>query len=153
MPLRFLTAGESHGPSLTAILDGMPAGLPITADIINKELARRQQGYGSGGRMKIDSAWTMGGTEKLKDASVTKMASKMKIDVVQPKEGEDSGLAPGMKTTITDGKGDGECYFDAKAGQLANLFMGDMRPLILPIDDLGGGNRQGAKTCVLDEGR
>jgi len=54
MPLRFLTAGESHGPSLTAILDGMPAGLVITPDIINKELARRQQGYGSGGRMKIE---------------------------------------------------------------------------------------------------
>ena len=55
MPLRFLTAGESHGPSLTAILDGMPAGLAITPDIINKELARRQKGYGSGGRMKIET--------------------------------------------------------------------------------------------------
>jgi chorismate synthase len=54
MPLRFLTAGESHGPSLTAILDGMPAGLSITPDMINKELTRRQQGYGSGGRMKIE---------------------------------------------------------------------------------------------------
>ena len=54
MPLRFLTAGESHGPSLTAILDGMPAGLVITPDLINKELIRRQQGYGSGGRMKIE---------------------------------------------------------------------------------------------------
>lgn len=54
MPLRFLTAGESHGPSLTAILDGMPAGLFITSDIIDKELARRQKGYGSGGRMKIE---------------------------------------------------------------------------------------------------
>lgn len=53
--LRFLTAGESHGPSLTTILDGMPAGLLITPDIINKELARRQQGYGSGGRMKIET--------------------------------------------------------------------------------------------------
>lgn len=52
--LRFLTAGESHGPSLTAILDGIPAGLPLMLDIINKELARRQQGYGSGGRMKIE---------------------------------------------------------------------------------------------------
>jgi len=52
--LRFLTAGESHGPSLTAILEGMPAGLSIIPDIINKELARRQQGYGSGGRMKIE---------------------------------------------------------------------------------------------------
>jgi chorismate synthase len=53
--LRFLTAGESHGPSLTAILDGVPAGLPLTPDIINKELARRQKGYGSGGRMKIEN--------------------------------------------------------------------------------------------------
>lgn len=53
--LRFLTAGESHGPLLTAILDGMPAGLPLTPHIINKELARRQKGYGSGGRMKIET--------------------------------------------------------------------------------------------------
>jgi chorismate synthase len=52
--LRFLTAGESHGPSLIAILDGMPAGLPLAPDVINRELARRQKGYGSGGRMKIE---------------------------------------------------------------------------------------------------
>src|SRR5215207_7511332 len=63
MPLRFLTAGESHGPSLTAILDGMPAGLSITTEIINQDLARRQQGYGSGGRMKIekDTVQILGG--------------------------------------------------------------------------------------------
>lgn len=54
MPLRFLTAGESHGPLLTAILDGMPAGLSLPASIIDLELARRQKGYGSGGRMKIE---------------------------------------------------------------------------------------------------
>jgi chorismate synthase len=61
--LRFLTSGESHGPSLTAILDGMPAGLPLTPDIIDKELARRQKGYGSGGRMKIekDTVQILGG--------------------------------------------------------------------------------------------
>jgi chorismate synthase len=53
-PLRFLTAGESHGPRLTAILEGMIAGLPVTAEVINRELARRQQSYGSGGRMKIE---------------------------------------------------------------------------------------------------
>ncbi len=52
--LRFLTAGESHGPSLTAILEGMPAGLPISSAEIDRDLARRQQGYGSGGRMKIE---------------------------------------------------------------------------------------------------
>ena len=63
MSLRFLTAGESHGPSLTAILDGMPAGLAIAADIIDRELARRQRGYGSGGRMKIekDAVQILGG--------------------------------------------------------------------------------------------
>lgn len=52
--LRFLTAGESHGPSLTAILEGMPAGLPLNSEMIDLDLARRQQGYGSGGRMKIE---------------------------------------------------------------------------------------------------
>jgi chorismate synthase len=63
MPLRFLTAGESHGPALTAILDGMPAGLPLAASIIDLELARRQKGYGSGGRMKIekDTVQILGG--------------------------------------------------------------------------------------------
>jgi chorismate synthase len=63
MPLRFLTAGESHGPSLTAILDGIPAGLPITPELIDRELARRQKGYGSGGRMKIekDTVQILGG--------------------------------------------------------------------------------------------
>lgn len=61
--LRFLTAGESHGPSLTAILDGMPAGLPLAASLIDLELARRQKGYGSGGRMKIekDTVQILGG--------------------------------------------------------------------------------------------
>lgn len=52
--IRFLTAGESHGPMLTAILEGMPAGLPLTPEDINVELRRRQQGYGSGGRMSIE---------------------------------------------------------------------------------------------------
>ncbi|GIV81214.1 MAG: hypothetical protein KatS3mg051_0568 [Anaerolineae bacterium] len=52
--LRFLTAGESHGPALTGILEGMPAGLPLTPDDINRDLARRQQGYGAGGRMQIE---------------------------------------------------------------------------------------------------
>jgi chorismate synthase len=52
--MRFLTAGESHGPELTAILEGMPAGLPLTSEQIDHDLARRQQGFGSGGRMKIE---------------------------------------------------------------------------------------------------
>ena len=52
--LRFLSAGESHGPLLTAVLDGLPAGLTLDVEAINRELARRQEGYGSGGRMNIE---------------------------------------------------------------------------------------------------
>lgn len=70
--LRFLTAGESHGPALSIIVDGLPAGLTVEADYVNKELARRQGGYGRGLRMQIEKdkieflggirhAYTMGG--------------------------------------------------------------------------------------------
>ncbi|HEV2262206.1 MAG TPA: chorismate synthase, partial [Candidatus Rubrimentiphilum sp.] len=51
---RYLTAGESHGPALVGVLDGLPAGLRIDADRINAVLARRQGGYGRGARMKIE---------------------------------------------------------------------------------------------------
>ena len=53
--LRWLTAGESHGPKLTALVEGIPAGLPLLAEHIDGELARRQKGYGRGGRMKIET--------------------------------------------------------------------------------------------------
>ena len=53
--MRYLTAGESHGPRLTAIIEGVPAGLALTDDYINAELKRRQGGYGRGARMKIES--------------------------------------------------------------------------------------------------
>ena len=52
--LRFLTAGESHGPCLTAILEGCPAGFPIDIDAVNVDMRRRMMGYGRGGRMKIE---------------------------------------------------------------------------------------------------
>jgi chorismate synthase len=52
---RFLTTGESHGQCLTAIIEGLPAGLKVNVDKINEELAKRQQGYGRGGRMKIET--------------------------------------------------------------------------------------------------
>ena len=52
--LRFLTAGESHGPQLTAILEGFPAGLSVDQDDLDLQMSRRQKGYGSGGRMKIE---------------------------------------------------------------------------------------------------
>src|SRR5688572_24135567 len=51
---RFLTAGESHGEALTAVIEGVPAGLPLTEADLDEDLARRQRGYGRGGRMKIE---------------------------------------------------------------------------------------------------
>jgi len=70
--ITFLTSGESHGPALTAILDGFPAGFPVNIDQINFQMERRQKGYGRGGRMKIEqdrvqitsgirNGYTMGG--------------------------------------------------------------------------------------------
>lgn len=53
--MRYLTAGESHGPVLTAIVEGLPAGLALTEDYVNGQLRRRQGGYGRGGRMKIEA--------------------------------------------------------------------------------------------------
>ena len=52
--MEYITAGESHGPNLTAIVTGVPAGLPVSVDHINSDLARRQAGYGRGGRMAIE---------------------------------------------------------------------------------------------------
>jgi chorismate synthase len=53
--VRFTTAGESHGQSLVSVLEGLPAGVPLDAADIDRELARRQQGYGRGRRMQIEA--------------------------------------------------------------------------------------------------
>lgn len=53
--MRYLTAGESHGPALTGILEGLPAGVPLTQDILQRELQRRKKGYGRGDRQKIET--------------------------------------------------------------------------------------------------
>ncbi len=53
--IRYITAGESHGPALSAIVEGVPAGISVTPEEINLQLARRQQGHGRGGRMKIET--------------------------------------------------------------------------------------------------
>ena len=50
-----MTSGESHGPRLTALVEGIPAGLPLLALDVDVDLARRQRGYGRGGRMKIET--------------------------------------------------------------------------------------------------
>ena len=52
--LRFLTAGESHGPGLVTVVEGLPAGLPVTIDEIASELARRRLGFGRGPRMRLE---------------------------------------------------------------------------------------------------
>ena len=53
--LRFLTAGESHGPGLVVVLEGMPAGVPVSGDAIARQLARRRHGYGRGGRQRFEA--------------------------------------------------------------------------------------------------
>src|SRR5262245_59711434 len=55
MALRVLTSGESHGPALSVVVEGLPAGLPVDRAAIDHELRRRQGGYGRGGRMKIET--------------------------------------------------------------------------------------------------
>lgn len=55
MPIRFLTSGESHGKCLNAIIEGIPAGFELDLDFVNEQLALRQQGYGRGGRMQIET--------------------------------------------------------------------------------------------------
>ena len=90
--MRYLTAGESHGPRLTAIIEGVPAGLPLTADYINAELKRRQGGYGRGARMKIESdqveitsgvrhGLTMGGPITL---NVTNLDHQKWLEIMSP---------------------------------------------------------------------
>lgn len=63
MPLKLITAGESHGPALLALLEGMPAGLSLPDEVIDRELVRRQRGYGAGPRMQIeeDTVQILGG--------------------------------------------------------------------------------------------
>ncbi|GGE33611.1 chorismate synthase [Streptococcus himalayensis] len=95
--MRYLTAGESHGPRLTAIIEGVPAGLPLTADYINAELKRRQGGYGRGERMKIESdqveitagvrhGLTMGGPITL---NVTNLDHKKWLEIMNVADVED----------------------------------------------------------------
>ncbi|MFH2049319.1 MAG: chorismate synthase [bacterium] len=93
--ITYLTSGESHGPGLTAILDGFPAGFPINIDQINFQLERRQKGYGRGGRMKIEkdrvqilsgirNGYTMGGPVTFHIANQDWKNWKKIMDPVKP---------------------------------------------------------------------
>lgn len=96
-----------------------------------------QSSPGMGGRMKVDSDWTFAGPEALNGTAGVKMTSVMKIDVAPAKEGEETGLAPGMKMTVTDGKGSGESYFDPKAGQLLKAVVNMNLPIEISMSAQG----------------
>jgi chorismate synthase len=91
--LRFLTAGESHGPQLTAILDGMAAGVTLSAADIDRDLAKRQVGYGAGPRMKIetDRARITGG---VLGAHTTGAPLALTIDNLDHAQWADRDIAP-----------------------------------------------------------
>src|SRR5512137_3080982 len=91
--LRFLTAGESHGPQLTAILDGVPAGLPLSSDDIDRDLAQRQAGYGAGPRMKLerDHAQITGG---VLGGRTTGAPLALAIDNLDHEKWKDRDIAP-----------------------------------------------------------
>jgi chorismate synthase len=84
MTLRFLTAGESHGPALTGILEGIPAGLTLDEGQINGDLRRRQGGYGRGGRQVIEKdrvAW-LGGIELFRDEAPRTTGAPLALQIM-----------------------------------------------------------------------
>jgi chorismate synthase len=101
MPLQYITAGESHGPQLTAILRGLPAGLFIDPEQIQRDMTRRQKGYGRGARMKIekDSAKILSGVRKgyTLGSPVTLMVLNKDYQVWEPLMNPDPGDTPDQK--------------------------------------------------------
>ncbi|MDA8295775.1 MAG: chorismate synthase [Actinomycetota bacterium] len=98
--LRFLTAGESHGPALVVIVEGLPAGLPITAEAIGAELARRRLGYGRGPRMRFeqDHVSLLGGVRHGRT-----LGSPVAIEIANtewPKWEQEMAAAPGTPTKV-----------------------------------------------------
>ncbi len=98
--LRFLTAGESHGPALVVIVEGLPAGLPITVEAIGAELARRRLGYGRGPRMRFeqDHVSLLGGVRHGRT-----LGSPVAIEVANtewPKWEQEMAAAPGAPTKV-----------------------------------------------------
>jgi chorismate synthase len=118
------TAGESHGRALVAIVEGLPAGLPISVDQINKELKRRQWGYGRGGRMKIEQ------------------------DAVEILSGVRHGLTLGSPLSMIINNKDWENWSDVMAAEPRQLATEKARSLTRPRPghaDLSGGQKFGAR--------
>ena len=121
---RFITAGESHGRALVAIVEGLPAGLPISIDQINHELTRRQWGYGRGGRMKIEK------------------------DAVEILSGVRHGLTLGSPLSMIIHNKDWENWSDVMASEPRVLAPEKARNLTRPRPghaDLPGGQKFGAR--------
>jgi chorismate synthase len=121
---RFTTAGESHGRALVAIIEGLPAGLPISVDQINHELKRRQWGYGRGGRMKIEQ------------------------DAVEVFSGLRHGLTLGSPLAMVINNKDWENWSDVMATGPTVLPPEKVRSLTRPRPghaDLSGGQKFGAR--------
>lgn len=93
MPIRFMTAGESHGPAVTAIVEGIPAGLKLDVSLVDEELGRRQKGFGSGGRMKLerDKVQILGG---IMDGLTTGMPISLLVENLNHKQWRGKETAP-----------------------------------------------------------
>ena len=121
---RFTTAGESHGRALVAILEGLPAGMPVSVDQINHELKRRQWGYGRGGRMKIEQ------------------------DTAEILSGVRHGLTLGSPLSLIIQNKDWENWTDVMAVEPRELAPEKSRSLTRPRPghaDLAGGQKFGAR--------
>ena len=121
---RFTTAGESHGRALVAIVEGLPAGMPVAIDQINHELKRRQWGYGRGARMKIEQ------------------------DVVEILSGVRHGLTLGSPLAMMINNKDWENWSDVMATNPTDLSPEKARTLTRPRPghaDLAGGQKLGAR--------
>src|SRR4051812_17867334 len=96
--LRYLTAGESHGPALSVIVEGLPAGLPITIDVVSDELARRRLGFGRGPRMRFerDDVEFLGGVRH--GVTLGSPVSLVIHNTEWPKWQEEMSPAPGATT-------------------------------------------------------
>src|SRR5215470_9821279 len=100
--LSFRTAGESHGPALIAVVEGLPAHLPVDFDFIDHELKRRQGGYGRGGRMKIENRdWP--NWEEIMSAREVLSDGATKRRVTRPRPGH-TDLAGSLKYNHTDAR-------------------------------------------------
>ena len=121
--LRLSTAGESHGEALVALVSGLPAGVPIDQSYIDRELWRRQQGYGRGGRMKIehDSAHFLSGVRHGRTIA-SEYASKAYLVLDSLRQHRSDAALIRIITPVTAG--------NAVATRMATDFVQSLSPLL-----------------------